>query len=282
MLQSLAGALYAADFIRMLAQEPGILAAHYWSWTGNGYFGAVSQSGRRRPVYYMLGVLNEVLRGEVLPSKIAGPMLTTPAVGYVARRGDVGAVTALATRDGTLIRILAINKHPIEPAALHITGLGALSAIYHVMIADSPFAGRDDQPEVKWSDAPIDIEGKQAIRATLPPHSAGFISVELDKRLSTTVADWSASCNGQGFARSGPRNDRGPLLAWLASPHDACMPRSPSSPGCRPTCAATQGSARAQRDRPFDLRLIIVAAQAAANGALAHYKRPQTRNCSTS
>ncbi len=180
---SLAGALYAADFIRMLAQEPGILVAHYWSWTGNGYFGAVSQSGRRRPVYYMLGVLNEVLRGEVLPSKIAGPMLTTPAVGYVARRGDVGAVTALATRDGTLIRILAINKHPIEPAALHITGLGALSAIYHVMIADSPFAGRDDQPEVKWSDAPIDIEGKQAIRATLPPHSAGFISVELDKRL---------------------------------------------------------------------------------------------------
>ena len=181
MSRSLASALYAGDLIRMLAEEPGILAAHYWSWTGNWYFGAVSQTGRLRPVYYMLAALNEVLAGKVLPVKISSPALATPAVGYIAQRDDVGAVTALGTCEGSQVRILVINKHLSEPASLRLTGLGAHKASYRVMTADSPFGGRDDQPTIKWIDVSIEGEDKDAIRATLPPHSAGFITVDLGK-----------------------------------------------------------------------------------------------------
>ena len=175
---SLAGALYAADLIRVLAHEPGILAAHYWSLTGNWYFGTVSQVGRKRPVYSMLAALNAILNGNVLPLNVSAPMLATPAVGFVAARADVSAVSALATRERDSVRLMALNKHPNDPVVLQIVGLHANSASLRLLTADSPFSGRDGEARITWTKAPVAIEAG-VIRATLPPHSAGLIVAEI-------------------------------------------------------------------------------------------------------
>ena len=177
---SLASALYAGDLVRVLAHEPGLLAAHYWSLTGNGYFGAVSNTGRKRPVYFMMMALNEALAGEVLPARVTTSLMITPTVGFTAARRDVEAVTALVSRQGARIRILTINKNPSEAATLRIAGLGRRAAAYRVLTADDPFAGRDDQPAVQWTDAAIEGDGND-MRAELPAHSAGLIVVDLNR-----------------------------------------------------------------------------------------------------
>lgn len=174
---SLTGAIYAADLLRVLAQEPDVMAAHFWSLTGNWHFGALSQSGRKRPAYVLLEALGRAFMGKVLPVTVIAPTLSTPAAGYVAARQDVGALTALAMRDGRRVQVIAINKHPDEPARLRVPALHVSGVSMKVLTAASPFDGRDTQAGLGW--AAVEATAKaDAIEATIPPHAIAILSIE--------------------------------------------------------------------------------------------------------
>ena len=108
--ESFVGALYVADLINLFAQTDDLLMANFWSLTGNGYFGAISNEGRLRPSYAVLKGYNNILRGNYLPLKLESTVFENTAVGFVPGNRNVPTLSVLGTRDKNIIRIVAINK----------------------------------------------------------------------------------------------------------------------------------------------------------------------------
>src|SRR5262249_58143214 len=80
---SLGGAMYVADVLRTLAARQDILMANYWSMTGNGPFGAVSNRKQLRPAYQVLTAYSAIMHGRLVDLQIDGPAFDAPAVGAV-------------------------------------------------------------------------------------------------------------------------------------------------------------------------------------------------------
>jgi alpha-N-arabinofuranosidase len=121
-IATLGGALYVADLLRILAQTSDVLAANYWSLSGNWFFGAISNQRALRPAYHVLSGYARVLRGDMLDLRVESPLFETPEVGLLPARSELPLVVGLATQEAASVRLLIINKDSRRPAALTIRG----------------------------------------------------------------------------------------------------------------------------------------------------------------
>ncbi|MFG5408682.1 hypothetical protein ABXN37_11950 [Piscinibacter sakaiensis] len=85
-----AGALYLADLLRVLAATPEVLAAHHWSLSGNGNFGAIAPGGYARPAGLVMGLAQQALRGELLALGVEADSVATPSARRDAAAGGAG------------------------------------------------------------------------------------------------------------------------------------------------------------------------------------------------
>lgn len=168
---SVAGALYTADLVRMAAYRGDVELATFWSASGNYIFGAVSPEDVRRPPALALIALSQVLRGSLLPVTVGGtgaanPTFATPAVGFVHAFDAIPAVTALATRQDTAVRLLLMNKHPTDAVTVRLSGISPVGLNAGVLTADDPLANDDTQAWLDWKSLAV-TNG----HVVLPPHS---------------------------------------------------------------------------------------------------------------
>jgi alpha-L-arabinofuranosidase len=175
--KSITGALAVADVLRVLAHEPDVAMAHFWSLSGNGFFGALHQEARLRPTGQVLALFSEALRGQLLPASMSAPTVSTPGVGASAAVGALPVAEVLVTREGQQLRLLVIHKDYANPATLKLT-LGAariVSGQVSVLGGGDVFdisdrAGLMSRTDSAWpANAQLD----------LPPHSVTLITLNL-------------------------------------------------------------------------------------------------------
>jgi alpha-N-arabinofuranosidase len=170
-----AGAIFAADFLNMLAQDDEVLMANYWSLSGNWYFGAIDRDGKMRPVANVLAAYAKFFKGSVLPNSLEAPAMPTPQVGYVAARPMVRKLSALAVRDGARITIAIVNRSIDETADVSVTlnGKSMSGSSAQVYAPKDPFSN-----EAAWMKQETRAEGN-GIGTSIPPHAISLVEIEL-------------------------------------------------------------------------------------------------------
>lgn len=178
---TLGGALYVADLLRVLASRDDVLMANYWSLSGNGHFGAVSNRGALRPAYEVLRAYSEVLRGQRLEVIVGGPTFDAPAVGAVPATSGVPTIAVIATSEADRRRILVINKATDEPADLTIdTGAGGLvhAGVARELWDARIFAPSHQSGAIRWRQVGATTTGS-SVRVLMAPHSLLWLELEV-------------------------------------------------------------------------------------------------------
>ena len=173
-IESLAGALYVADALRVFAETPDVLLATFWSLTGNWYFGAIDHDGKPRPAFYVLQAYGDALRGSILPTEVDGPTFASPKVGFSAARSRVPQVTALATSEEGTVRILVLNKSLDAPVrlAVEVRGLdGRRPVRLRELNAAGPF-----ERKVSWREGTSELR-EGALRFQARAHSLTVVEI---------------------------------------------------------------------------------------------------------
>jgi len=175
--KSIAGALAVADVLRVLAGEPDVAMAHFWSLSGNGFFGAIHRDARLRPTGQVLAFFNEALKGQLLPASMAAPTVSTPQVGYSPAVPALPVAEVLATREGQQLRLLVIHKDYANPARLQL----ALGAARITSGQVSVLGGGDvfDISDRAGIMTRIDTAWPANGQLDLPPHSVALITLNL-------------------------------------------------------------------------------------------------------
>ncbi len=180
-IASFTSALYVADLLMMLAQRDDILMADFWSLLDNGYFGAIDDAGRKRPVFAVLSAFSKIWHGNILPTHASGPTFDAPAAtGAGAFPGAAGlpTVTSLAIRDAGTLRVILVNKDPDQQLPAHIQ-LAAPAPInnltsreyYRADVFETFLAGNNG---LDWQPASVSQAGG-GIDLTLKAHSIRIV-----------------------------------------------------------------------------------------------------------
>jgi alpha-N-arabinofuranosidase len=206
-----AGALFVADLIRVLSEDPHVEAAMQWSLTGNWLFGAIKAPNGEaptatpdsattaaapvRPVFHVMRLARELLAAgsRHVPALVATErtgQATTP-VGHVTQVGqaapfpDMPLATAVATRQGQTLRVMVINKDPARSAAVAIDLAGAqaaqaLEAGVEQLHSPGVFAAPDSAAASTLQRPAVtkDRDGRR-LRWTLEPASVALLTVQL-------------------------------------------------------------------------------------------------------
>jgi alpha-N-arabinofuranosidase len=120
-IDTLAGALYVADVLRLFATTPNLSAANFWSLSMNWNFGSFDPedtNGDPRPSFWTLTAYKQLLQGTMAPVTVQGPTFGSPSVGFVPAYTATPTVAAVASLQGSTLRVLIINKDPANPANL--------------------------------------------------------------------------------------------------------------------------------------------------------------------
>ena len=175
--KSITGALAVADVLRVLTSEPDVAMAHFWSLSGNGFFGAIHQDARLRPTGQVLTLFNEALKGQLLPASMSAPTVSTPGVGASAAVASLPVAEVLATREGQQLRLLIIHKDYANPATLKL----ALGAARIASGQVSVLGGGDvfDISDRAGIMTRIDTAWPANGQLGLPPHSVALITLNL-------------------------------------------------------------------------------------------------------
>jgi alpha-N-arabinofuranosidase len=176
-IESLAGALFVADSLRVFAETDDLLFACFWSISGNWYFGALDHSAKPRPAFYVLEAYDRVLRGRQLRTIVTAPTFASPRVGFSPPRLAVPLIAAIATREGDTVRLAVINKHSSEAGEVTIElpeGAVADSAQWRELNGSNPF-GR----AVSWTRRNATAQGR---RVVITPAAHSFNVVEITLR----------------------------------------------------------------------------------------------------
>lgn len=174
-IESLAGALFTADALRVFSQTDDLLMANFWSLCGNWWYGAISHEGRPRPQFHILEAYRELARGALVHSELSGvPTMATARSGFVPEQAAVPTLEAHATRSGGAVRVAVINKHPRQSQALglDVRGLGHARASARVLSAKHYFGA-----PVTWVDQPVELRDGRA-RIEMPRHSFALIRID--------------------------------------------------------------------------------------------------------
>lgn len=175
-IESLAGALFTADCLRVYSQTEDILMANFWSLCGNWWYGAISHEGKPRPQFHVLEAYRDLIRGSLLRTESAGiaPMATARS-GFVPAQAAIPSIEAHAVREGKTLRIAILNKHPEKVQTLNIAlpGVGKAKASARELGARHYF--RED---VKWTDRSAEIRDGR-IELALGRHSFTVLTIQL-------------------------------------------------------------------------------------------------------
>jgi alpha-N-arabinofuranosidase len=179
---TLTAALFTADVLRLLAEREDILCANHWSLSGNGFFGALSRTGHRRPSFYVLRGFSRLSKGRRVTLATDSPVHDTPAAGLVPARKGRPVITAFAAREGQTLRLMIVNKDVASPALVTLT----------VSDKKAPTITRATQGEVwtedyfadgdsvdAWSERPLAARA-WPLTVELKPHSVSFMEIELE------------------------------------------------------------------------------------------------------
>lgn len=175
--KSISGALAVADVLRVLASEPDVAMAHFWSLSGNGFFGAIHQDARLRPAGQVLALFNEALKGQWLPASMSAPTVSSPGVGASAAVPALPVAEVLATREGQQLRLLVIHKDYANPARLQLA-LGSariVSGLVSVLSGGDVFDTSDRAGLMGRTDGAWPANDQ----LDLPPHSVALITLNL-------------------------------------------------------------------------------------------------------
>ncbi|WP_054019893.1 hypothetical protein [Piscinibacter sakaiensis] len=170
-----AGALYLADLLRVLAATPEVLAAHHWSLSGNGNFGAIAPGGYARPAGLVMGLAQQALRGELLALGVEADSVATPSVGLVPARAAMPLLEALASRDAGVLRLWLVHKDRSRPAELSLDlGASALrTASLTVLSTQTARIGSDLPEALQRSSTTLTPAARMTL--TLPPASVALL-----------------------------------------------------------------------------------------------------------
>lgn len=186
-LAGMAGVLFVADTLALFAQSDDVLMANYWSLSGNWLFGALAQDGRPRPAYHMLAAYARALRGDLLATRVTAPGFDSEAVGVVPAYTGTPLITATATREGEVLRLVLLNKDWSREAKLSLGIDGAEGAAATQAVAKataSTLSGNDpfdaDDPRALAGLEPLDVRGAAfPLALSLPPRSLTLVEIEL-------------------------------------------------------------------------------------------------------
>lgn len=121
-IKTLAGALYVADVLRVFATT-NVSFANFWSLSQNYHFGAFDSAdpnGNPRPAFWSLVAYKQLLQGLMAHVTVEGPVFSNIKVGVVPASNNTPTVAAIATLQGSTLRILIINKDKASTANLTI------------------------------------------------------------------------------------------------------------------------------------------------------------------
>lgn len=108
---SLAAGVYVASLLIDFFKDDSILMAHYWSLTGNWFFGTLGHKRMPRPQYYMLQAFSEFVGDTVVQASVKNsPVFNSPAMGYMPDRRNVEALQTLATVKGNELYVIILNR----------------------------------------------------------------------------------------------------------------------------------------------------------------------------
>ena len=189
-VMTLAGALFAADLVLMLATQPRVEAALQWSLSNDWVFGAIAADGgggaRPRPLFRAMLLLRRLLEsgGQLLDTPVAVETTAQARrqVGFAAAVDELPLVSALATRHGTQLRVLTINKDPARSTDVRIRlrSRGLVRARVEALTASAPFAAPDTAAAAANADAAatLDDDGR-GVSARLAPASLALWTLDL-------------------------------------------------------------------------------------------------------
>ena len=170
------GALAVAELMRVLASERDVDLAHFWSLSGNGFFGALHPHGWMRPAGQVLALFSTALNGQRMAGDLQAPTLDTPSVGVSPLTKALPLAESLVTREGATLRVLIVHKDPVNPALLEVNLAGGRiqSGGVSLLRADSPFDVKDVAKVMRREDASWPAEG----RLSLPPCSVALLELK--------------------------------------------------------------------------------------------------------
>lgn len=177
---TLGGALFVADMIRLFASRDDVLMANYWSLTGNGRFGAVSNRGARRPTYEVLRAYNEVLRGQRLDTTVTGPTFDTMAVGAVPAMAGVPSIAATATSEAGHLRLIVINKSATQRVRITVetgTPRRVRAGVARELSDARTFAASHETGALSWREVGATMTGS-SVDVSVAPHALLWLDLE--------------------------------------------------------------------------------------------------------
>jgi alpha-N-arabinofuranosidase len=171
------GALAVADVMRVLATTADVGMAHFWSLSGNGFFGAIHPEARARPAFEVLKLYSEALQGQLLNAQVQAPSVNTPSVGLTQAVTGLPLAEALATRDGKTLRVLLIHKDPANPAVLQLNlGSSVVTQQRVSLLQAADVFDRSDKAGVMTRSEQT-LKPGEALH--LPAHSVALITLTL-------------------------------------------------------------------------------------------------------
>jgi alpha-N-arabinofuranosidase len=175
-----AAAVYIGDLLRMFAETDDLLMANFWSLSGNWFFGSISNEGKHRPAYFVLKAYRQLLQGRMVPVSVATRTFETRRVGVVPTRSGLPLVSALATREGDTVRLIVMNKDPVNP------GVASLILPANMAPASGSFAtyggprrfGLDIPQNGTLREGALE-QFEQGLRLELAPFSVTLVELQL-------------------------------------------------------------------------------------------------------
>lgn len=173
-IESMAGALYVADALRLFSLTSDLLMANFWSICGNWWYGAIGHDGAPRPQFHVLEAYRDLARGTVVPSTIRTATMATPRSGFVPAMRDVPQLEGHAVRDGPVLAVALINKHPQASLALRLSvpALDRASVTIRELSAPDYFSR-----EVRVRDRTAGLAAGK-LDLTLPRHSFAVVKIK--------------------------------------------------------------------------------------------------------
>ena len=171
-IESMAGALYVADALRIFSLTDDLLMANFWALNGNWWFGAISHEFKPRPQFHVLEAWRDLISGNLLPVEVKTPMMATGKAGFVPAFADTEQVSAHALLQGSTVRAAVINRHPQQAALLRIGVIGVLRGTVQIreLTSDHYFGA-----PVRWVERQVDLRDGRA-EFTLSKHSFAVLT----------------------------------------------------------------------------------------------------------
>lgn len=176
------GAMYLTDLLMMLSKQDDLLMANHWSLIGNWHFGALGLQAEKRPAFYVFESFNRVLNGQQLQTQVDTPTFKTPQVGFAPAQSNQPFVNALSTRRDNTIRVLLLNKHPMQSADIRLNFQpDTILEIREATVLRSESIFHYNTPQAAVTNRKLKASSKQEqMMVEVPPYSLSIFEIEIN------------------------------------------------------------------------------------------------------